>query len=485
MTSASLRWTGTFRLSVIFSCMCLLAGFVLFAVINWRTRAYEHDRITDFVLTEAGAFTQGTQREICWMIQANLSHAPVDLHQPLVVSALISQTGKTISGNLDHSPNDLPVDGTPQEVVLTPKGSSMTPRSVIAVAERLPDGDVVVVGRGLGVVATLRDIVMMAFLPGAIWLIVPALGTGLWSNHRVRARLTAINQAIGRIMRGDIAERLPVGDGHDAITQLTVGVNQMRAEIERLLIEAKGTSDAIAHDLRTPLSRVRMILERGRDKARTLEELVTVSDRAIGDLDQAQTTITALLRIADIKNGQRRSGFQMNDLNQVVDRAAELYRPIAEERGVNFIATPSPNALLVSCDCDLMVEVVANLLDNAIKFTPVGGEVEITLAESAEGPLLCVGDNGPGIPYTERATIMGRFQRLPQAHNVPGTGIGLSIVHAVALLHGFPIEIKDRNPGSLFILKCWVSPATSRKTVPREQKWTSRESRPRPLAGFV
>jgi signal transduction histidine kinase len=465
--------------------MCLLAGFVLFSVINWRTRAYEHDRITDFVLTEAGAFTQGTEREIIWMIQANLSHSPAGFHRPLAVSALISQTGKAIAGNLDHVPDDLPVDGKPHEIMLTPQGSSMMPRSVIAVAERLPDGDVVVVGRGLGVVATLRDIVMMAFLPGAIWLIVPALGTGLWSNHRARARLAAINQAIGRIMRGDMSERLPVGDGHDVITQLTVSVNQMLAEIERLLIEAKGTSDAIAHDLRTPLARVRTVLERGRDKAKTLEELVTVSDRAIGDLDQAQTIITALLRIADIKNGQRRSGFEMNDLNQVVDRVAELYGPIAEEKGIDFTATTSPNPLLVSCDCDLIVEVAANLLDNAIKFTPVGGEVKITLSESAEGPLLCVSDNGPGIPYSERATIMGRFQRLPQAHNVPGTGLGLSIVHAIALLHGFPIEINDKNPGSVFILKCWVSSATPQKTVAPEQKRTSRESQLRPLNSFV
>jgi signal transduction histidine kinase len=480
-----MRWTGTFRLSVIFSCMCLLAGFVLFEVINWRTRVYEHDRITDFVLTEAAAFTQGTQREICWMIQANLSHSSVGLHQPLVVSALIDQTGKAIVGNLDRVPDDLPVDGKPHEVVLAPQGSGTTSRSVVAVAERLAGGDVVVVGRGLGVVATLRDIVMMALLPGAIWLIVPALGTGLWSNHRARVRLTMINQAIGRIMRGDVAERLPVGDDRDAITLLTVSVNQMLAEIERLLIEAQGVSDAIAHDLRTPLARVRMILERGRDKAKTLDDLVTVSDRAIGDLDQAQTIITALLRIGDIQSGQRRSGFQMNDLNQVIDRAAELYRPIAEERGVTFTATTPARPLLVSCDRDLMVEVAANLLDNAIKFAPVGGEVEIRLSESAEGPVLCVGDNGPGIPYSERTTIMGRFQRLPQAHKVPGTGLGLSIVHAVALLHGFPIEIKDRNPGSLFILKCWVSSVTSQKTAAKEQKRVNRESRLRPLTGFV
>jgi signal transduction histidine kinase len=251
------------------------------------------------------------------------------------------------------------------------------------------------------------------------------------------------------------------------------------------LTEAKGVSDAIAHDLRTPLSRVRTTLERGRDKARTLTELVTVSDRAIGDLDQAQTIITALLRIADIKSGTRRSGFQMNDLNQVVDRAAELYRPIAEERGVSFTATVSSPALFVSCDCDLMVEVAANLLDNAIKFTPAGGKVEITLSEGAEGPLLCVSDSGPGIPHSERTTIMGRFQRLPHPHNVPGTGIGLSIVHAITLLHGFSIEIKDGNPGSLFILKCRVSPATSRKTGVQEQKWTNHRSQLQPLIGFV
>jgi hypothetical protein len=465
--------------------MCLLAGFVSFEVINWRTRVYEEDRISDLMLTEAHAFTQGTPQEIAWMIQAQLSHPFHGIHQPLIVSALLTATGKPIEGNLDHIPSDLPVDGAVHKVVLAPAGSLQQARTVIAVAEPLPNGDVLVVGRDIRVVATLRDIVVMALLPGAIWLIVLALGAGLWSNHRARGRLTAITQALERVMHGDMAERLPFSDDHDEITQLALSVNQMLAEIERLLIEAKGVSDTIAHDLRTPLARVRAMLERGREKAATLGELAAISDRAIASLDQAQTIITALLRIGEIQSGQRRAGFQTNDLNEILDTAAELYHSIAEEKGIQFAVATTPQAIPVFCDRDLMIEVAANLLDNAIKYTPAGGNVAIAVSVSAEGPVLSVSDNGFGIPSGERAIIMRRFHRLPQACKLPGTGLGLSIVQAIVQLHGFSIDIADSSPGCVFVLKCWSRPVQSQKGPAVEGRPASDPSQPRLQNSFT
>ena len=170
----------------------------------------------------------------------------------------------------------------------------------------------------------------------------------------------------------------------------------MLAKIEGLLAEVQGVGDNIAHDLRTPLARVRTLLERGRDRARTLEELVAVTDRAIIGLDQAQSIITALLRIGEIEGGQRKSGFGDVNLTELVQEAGELYGPMAEAKPVHFEVRTDPTAL-VDGDRDLLIEAIANLLDNAIKFTPPGGTVRLQVTARGEGPVVSVSDTGPGI----------------------------------------------------------------------------------------
>jgi len=458
---------------------CVAFGAMLFGVIYWRTKAFEMRRIAAFVSGEAIAVSQGSPDEIIWLVQTDAEHEYHDKYHNMTFSALFTPTGRLVAGDLQQLPPDLPIDGNPHQVALHRRGSDATPRPVIAVARRLPSGQVLVIARGVGVLNTLEEIVAGTLLLGVIPAIGPALAAGIWLNRKAQRRIKAVNQSIERIMQGAVHERLPVHGIADDFDQLADSVNRMLAEIERLIAEVQGVSDNIAHDLRTPLARVRTLLERGREKARTPADMAALVDRAIAGLDQAQAIITALLRIGEIEGGQRRAAFCRVELDEIAIAAGELYAPMAEEKRVQLIVDAS-SAAVVDGDRDLLIELVANLIDNAIKFAPEGGEVRLSVAHAPNGPVIRVGDNGPGIPVAERAAVVKRFYRLDKSRHVQGSGLGLSIVLAIVMLHDFDFIVTDASPGAnppgcLFEIRCvnansgsvTLSPAPAKKRL----KW--------------
>jgi PAS domain S-box-containing protein len=217
------------------------------------------------------------------------------------------------------------------------------------------------------------------------------------------------------------------------------------ALLEEALQEAKVVGDNIAHDLRTPLTRVRIRLERGREHAATLEEFRAVADQAIAGLDQTLTTITALLRITEIEHSRRREGFSEVQLAPLVREAADLYDPIAENKGVT-LRVDAADGPIVRGDRDLLFEAIANLVDNAVKFTPEGGRVELALLDQEGETVIRVSDTGPGIPEAEREAVTQRFYRSDKSRNIKGLGLGLSMVAAIVKLHGFRLKI-SAGPG--------------------------------------
>src|ERR1700688_4111160 len=224
------------------------------------------------------------------------------------------------------------------------------------------------------------------------------------------------------------------------------------ARLEEALQEAKVVGDNIAHDLRTPLTRGRIRLERGREHASTLEELRAVADQAIAGLDQSLTTITALLRITEIEHSRRREGFSKVQLAPLIRAAADLYDPIAENKGVT-LRVEAPDGAAVRGDRDLLFEAVANLVDNAVKFTPQGGRVEIALLCQEGETVIRVSDSGPGISETEREAVTQRFYRSDKSRNIKGLGLGLSMVAAIIKLHGFRFSI-SAGPGCTVEIAC-------------------------------
>jgi PAS domain S-box-containing protein len=217
------------------------------------------------------------------------------------------------------------------------------------------------------------------------------------------------------------------------------------ALLEEALQEAKVVGDNIAHDLRTPLTRVRIHLERGREHASTLQELRAVADHAIAGLDQSLTTITALLRITEIEHSRRREGFSEVLIAPLIREVGDLYDPIAEDKGVT-LQVETPEGACVNGDRDLLFEAVTNLVDNAVKFTPEGGRVELALLHQEGETVIRVSDTGPGIPDIDREAVTQRFYRSDKSRNIKGLGLGLSMVAAIVKLHSFHLRI-SAGPG--------------------------------------
>jgi PAS domain S-box-containing protein len=224
------------------------------------------------------------------------------------------------------------------------------------------------------------------------------------------------------------------------------------ALLEEALQEAKVVGDNIAHDLRTPLTRVRLRLERGREHATTLEELRAVTDQAMAGLDQALTTITALLRITEIEHSRRHEAFSEVQLTPLLREAGDLYEPIAENKRVT-LQIETTDGVSVRGDRDLLFEAVTNLVDNAVKFTPEGGRVELALVHQEGDTVIRVSDTGPGIPETDREAVTQRFYRSDKNRNIKGLGLGLSMVAAIVKLHGFRLTIAA-GPGCMVEIAC-------------------------------
>jgi signal transduction histidine kinase len=304
----------------------------------------------------------------------------------------------------------------------------------------LPDGEMLVIGRNIDEIGKIAEIVLRALALGLLPAIVLAVAIGMVLSLRARNRLLEVNRRIQRIVDGDLRERLPTRGGNDPFDQLAASVNRMLGEIEALVHEIAGVGNDIAHDLRTPLTRVRVRLERGRAHATTLSELRAVLDQSITGLDQSLAIVTALLRIAEIEHSRRLEGFGQVQLAPLVREVGDLYEPIAEDKHVTF-QVEAKDEVVIRGDRDLLFEAVANLVDNAVKLTPEGGRVELALLSNDGETVIRIADTGPGIPEIERETVTKRFYRSDKSRNTEGLGLGLSLVAAIVKLHGFRFAI--------------------------------------------
>jgi signal transduction histidine kinase len=276
------------------------------------------------------------------------------------------------------------------------------------------------------------------------------LGGGIWLGRRILAQAGAISAVATQIMRGDLSQRLPVRDADDEINTLAREINSMLDKIEQLTLGMRTVLDSAAHDLRTPLNRLQASaegamsqLESGSPGRRALEQVTS-------EVDHMRSTLDALLRIALAETGT--VAREPVDLSELVASMVELYAPVSEERGIRLESAVSPGAQ-VQGSRQLLAQALANLLDNAIKFTPDGGQIRVLLKGTSSGPEVVVEDNGPGIPADKREIVLGRRVRLDEARKFPGSGLGLSLVAAVTKLHGARLILDDAGPGLRVSLK--------------------------------
>jgi signal transduction histidine kinase len=422
---------------------------LLFSFVYWQTAMYVTSNVDEIVRANSRFDPNLTRTQALHFVAEHLEDDP----RRVKLAELFTQDGAPIAGNVASLPPRLPLDEAPRPVGLVRvdnRGREV--QSARVVARRLASGDILLVGHDMGDLRQVAPVVARALMLGLLPAVCLALITGAWLTRRAQRRIDAMNRQVQRVMAGDLNERLPVRDYDDPLNRLAKIVNTMLDQIERLVGELASVGDDIAHDLRTPLTRVRAMLERGRDSARTLPELTTATERAISGLDQSLSIITALLRIAEIDHGRRNAGMAKVQLAEVLQAVHELYQPIAEDKGVS-LRLDVHDAQTVAGDHDLLLEAVANLVDNAVKFTPARGSVALRLLQRPDGPAVRVEDTGPGIIDAEREAVFTRFYRSDKSRHAVGVGLGLSLVAAIVKLHGFSLRILD-GPGCRIEIAC-------------------------------
>jgi hypothetical protein len=273
-----------------------------------------------------------------------------------------------------------------------------------------------------------------------------AIAGGYFMSRNLLARLDSINRKSHEIMAGDLSQRLPLTRAGDEFDTLAANLNRMLDRTERLMKGMREVTDSVAHDLRTPLNRLRNRLEGALGDLDTESREWSEIEAAVAETDRLIGTFNAILMIAEAEAGIVREAMAPVQLPVLVAGVVELYEPLAEEKGIALELAPS-GAATIRGNKSLITQALANLLDNAIKYTPADGQVRVAVEDTPSGVALIVADNGPGIPDADRTRVIERFVRLEASRNSPGTGLGLSLVAAVARMHDARLELADNNPG--------------------------------------
>lgn len=372
-------------------------------------------------------------------------------------------SGEPLVGNLSRWPEPSAPRGQliDREVVRNGK-----PSSARLIIRPLPAGSTLYVGRDLSEQRSIRALVLHALDAAAvIALVLVALGAYLF-RRQLEARIHQIGATARAIEAGDLKSRIAIS-GDDEFARLSVDINRMLDRIEQLMDGVRHVSNAIAHDLRTPLSRVRSALEQALRHDHSAQGLRSAARSAIESIDEVIQIFNKLLQIAEAESGMRTASFVALDLQRIVEDMSELYDAAAEERGVRLrVVTHGP--AWASGDRDLLSSAVASLIDNAIKYAGAGSTVELRANETDLGPTVVVEDNGPGVPDTELSRLPERFYRVDRARTQPGNGLGLAIVSAIATLHGGRLLLANATPGlraSMVLPSFTLSPSLRASTT--------------------
>ena len=371
--------------------------------------------------------------------------------------------GATVAGNLGRWPDSVVRPGAIYELHVVRAGT----RSLADVRRYdLPGGFRLLVGRDVRGRVELRHLLANALFSSM--LVIAGLGAaGAFVIRNLFRRMVAeVSATAEAIAGGDLSPRVRRTGRGDEFDRMAESINTMLERVARLMDGVRQVSNAIAHDLRTPITRARARLEDAALHARSEAELRAGVERAVADLDGVTAVFHALMRIAEIEVGARRSAFAEIDLGPLLADLADLYGAVAEEHEL-ALRLSVPDTLAILGDRDLLQQAVANLLDNAIKFSPEGGQITLSAAQSDRQVRLSVGDQGPGIPEADRPRATERFFRGETARSTPGSGLGLALVQAVALLHEGTLLLEDAHPGlRATIALPAMAPATPNMNIP-------------------
>ncbi len=436
--------------------MLLFAASVLLllAFIYWNTAAFMARQTEETLLAEIkGLREQYDRLGLPGLAQTikQRSRNPGDSLYLLTGPAKIK-----LAGNLDEWPAaESRADGwisfTYERRVLG-EGDTIEEREARGRVFRVRNRFFLIVARDVHERNRIENTILQNLASAMLLMIVLGLVGGVVISRNIMRRLEEVNDTSRDIISGDLSRRVPVSGSGDELDQLATNLNAMLDQIERLMTGMRNVTDNVAHDLRSPLNRIRSRIEVMLMHSRSPDELRSALERTVDEVDAVIQTFNALLSIARVEAGSRREDRTDVDLKAVLDDVAELYEPVAEDKPMTFeVAGVSVPA--VRGNRELISQALANLVDNAIKYTQAGGRVLVSLrtvpAAAPHAPRrveLAVADSGPGIPESERGRVLDRFVRLETSRNTLGSGLGLSLVHAVARMHGATLELRDGLP---------------------------------------
>ncbi|MDB5450216.1 MAG: sensor histidine kinase [Phenylobacterium sp.] len=326
-------------------------------------------------------------------------------------------------------------------VLRTPPADEAEPIRELTVA--LPDGHRLVVGAEEEQIQVLDGLLLRGFAWAFAGVVVLGVAGGFALSRDVHRRIGAISGTAEAIIDGDLDRRVPVRGSQDDLDRLAVTFNRMLDRIAMLMESLKQVSSDVAHDLRTPLTRLRQRLEAGQAAP---EEAAAALEGAMNDLDSILETFAALLRIAQIEGGARRAAFRTCDLAAIAATVVEAFAPSAEDDRQDLTLS-AEGPVLIEGDPELLTQMLVNLVENALRHTGAGARIRVVARREPGGAVLCVQDDGPGVPEPERSRVLDRFYRLEHSRTTPGSGLGLALAAAVAKLHGADIQLCDADPG--------------------------------------
>lgn len=365
---------------------------------------------------------------------------------------LMDQHGHVLAGNITHWPHNLPLK--PGLVTYSSAATGFPngqPRDADdtrtrALVTQLRNGGWLLIAQPLGEADTFTDTILILLILALGVISVLGVAGGLLMGRGVLARIDAVRETAAEIMAGGLDQRIPIGGRRDEFVELAERLNAMLARIEALIRGMRAVTDNVAHDLRSPLNRLRSRLEVALLESRSAEEYRQVLEEAVDELEGVVRTFNALLSIAQAESGVRRENLVDVDLSALASDLAELYEASAEEAGLELVTDLAPH-VRVRGQRELLVQTLGNLLDNAVKYSPEGGRIELSVSREGSQAWLVVRDSGPGIPAESREKVLERFARLDAARSTPGNGLGLALVKAVAQVHDAVLELGDAHPG--------------------------------------
>jgi signal transduction histidine kinase len=451
--------TTAFRLTLVYLFLFALFAASLLAYFAWNTRRLITEEITQTVNAETSEINEIYGRRGLFGLARAIEYRALRPGANLYL--VTTPTGQWIAGNVGSlAPGVMATQGWSETAYRRIEDTDDRDHRALVRVTELQNGFRLLVGRDLAERRRLFGIVAKAAQWSILIVVVLGLGGGVFVARRVLRRIDAMTGTAQRIMTGDLSERLPVGRSGDELDRLAENLNAMLERIEALMVGLKEVSDNIAHDLKTPLTRLRNRAEEALAKSGSEVEYRAALERTIEESDGLIRTFNALLMIARAESGQARGNMDDFDAVDVANGIHELYEPLAEDDGMSLKVKAEPAAL--HGNRELISQALANLVENAIKYgkpaQPAGAAAgtvvsmdsrQILIEARREGDqvLLSVSDHGPGIPEGDRKHAVERFVRLEASRTLPGSGLGLSLAAAVATLHGGELRLGDAHPG--------------------------------------